>query len=85
MHIKSWKLGEDGKQQSCFPDEADSGTSTILQQLLHEGYDGWYSIEPHMIAVIHLGKSADEDPETAYRLYVEYGQRLMKLIESLQS
>jgi len=38
-----------------------------------------------MIAVIHLGKSADEDPETAYRLYVEYGQRLMKLIESLQS
>ena len=85
MHIKSWKIGEDEKPQSCFPDEAHSGTSTILQQLLDEGYDGWYSIEPHMIAVIHLGKSADEDPETAYRLYVEYGQRLMKLIESLQS
>lgn len=85
MHIKSWKNGEDGKARSCFPDEADSGTSTILKQLLDEGYDGWYSIEPHMVAVIHLGKSADEDPETAYRLYVEYGQRLMRLVESLQS
>lgn len=85
MHIKSWKLGEEGRPQSCFPDEAESGTSTILRQLLDDGYDGWYSIEPHMIAVIHLGKSADEDPETAYRLYVEYGQRLMRLVESLQS
>jgi sugar phosphate isomerase/epimerase len=82
MHIKSWKNTDNG-YQSCFPDEADSGTSEILSQLLTEGYNGWFSIEPHMVAVIHLGKSADEDPETAYRLYVEYGQRLMKLIDSL--
>jgi sugar phosphate isomerase/epimerase len=85
MHIKSWKFGDDGKPHSCFPDEADSGTSEILTQLLNEDYDGWYSIEPHMVAVIHLGKSADEDPETAYKLYVEFGQRLMKLVDSLQS
>lgn len=85
MHIKSWKFDENGKPQSCFPDEADSGTSEILKQLLDEDYDGWYSIEPHMVAVIHLGKSADEDPETAYRLYVEFGQRLMKLVDSLHA
>ena len=38
-----------------------------------------------MVAVIHLGKSADEDPETAFRLYVEYGQRLMSLVNNLKS
>ncbi len=85
MHIKSWKRSDNGDCQSCFPDEADSGTSEILAQLIHEGYDGWLSIEPHMVAVIHLGKSADEDPETAYNLYVEYGKRLMQLVDDLQA
>jgi hypothetical protein len=36
-----------------------------------------------MVAVIHLGKSADEEPEVAYRLYVEYGRRLEQLVELL--
>ena len=84
MHIKAWKHTDDG-YAPAFPDEGDEGTAEILTDLIGSGYDGFLSIEPHMVAVIHLGKSADEDPETAYNLYVEYGQRLMKLVSQLQN
>ena len=84
MHIKSWKYDGDS-HKPAFPDEGDEGTREILTQLIDSGYDGYLSIEPHMVAVIHLGKSADEDPELAYNLYVEFGQRLMKLMEEIRS
>lgn len=81
VHIKSWKHGQEA---NCFPDEGDSGVREILGELIADRYDGFLSIEPHMVAVIHLGKSADADPEAAYRLYVEYGQRLMKLVDAIK-
>jgi len=84
MHIKSWKYDGDS-HKPAFPDEGDEGTRQILTELIASGYDGYLSIEPHMVAMIHLGKSADEDPELAYNLYVEFGQRLMRLMEELQS
>jgi sugar phosphate isomerase/epimerase len=80
VHIKAWKRGQEA---NCFPDEGDSGVDEILRDLIADGYDGYLSIEPHMVAVIHLGKSADEEPEVAYRLYVEYGRRLEQLVELL--
>lgn len=85
VHIKDWKRQPDGTCTECFAGEGDSGTDTILQDLIRDGYSGCLSIEPHMVAVIHLGKSADEDPEAAYKIYVEYGRRLMTLVESLSA
>ena len=52
----------------------------VIKDLLVSGYDGGFSIEPHMAAVVHLGKTAD-DPEAAYRLYVEYGRKAQSLVE----
>lgn len=85
IHVKNSKVGDDGKRQTCYIDEGDNGAQEILTDLLARGYDGCLSIEPHMIAVIHLGKGADIDPEAAYNLYVEYGRRLMKLVDSLKA
>ena len=64
VHVKDWKREADGNIHACFPGEGDSGAKQILIDLVESGYDGILSIEPHMIAVVHLGKSADEDPES---------------------
>ncbi len=84
VHVKDWKRNADGTCEECFPGEGDSGAREILEDLIQTGYDGCLSIEPHMVAVIHLGKSADDDPERAYNLYVEFGRRLEKLVEGIR-
>ena len=83
VHVKDWKRDSAGVVQECYPGEGDSGAREILVDLVETGYDGILSIEPHMVAVVHLGKSANEDPEVAYTTYVEYGRRLMKLMDSI--
>jgi hypothetical protein len=44
----------------------------VLTDLLARGYDGGFSIEPHMAAIIHEGKRGN--PQETYNLYLEYGQ-----------
>jgi hypothetical protein len=46
-----------------------------LRDQLSNGYNGFISIEPHMEAIAHERKGIS-DEEAAYRIYVEYGQRL---------
>ena len=84
VHVKDWKEREDGDVSECYPGEGDSGAREILEDLIKTGYDACLSIEPHMVAVIHLGKSADADPEAAYNIYVEYGRRMMNLVDSIR-
>ena len=76
VHIKDYQ-GE----KFVFPGEGEAQMSEVVKDLLASGYDGGFSIEPHMAAVVHLGKKAD-DPEAAYHLYVEYGRKAESLIES---
>jgi sugar phosphate isomerase/epimerase len=83
VHIKDWTRSEDGSTTSCFPGEGEAQVPEIIRRLKADGYDGCLSIEPHMVAVIHLDQSADADPEKAYNTYVEYGKRLMKLVDSI--
>ena len=54
----------------------------LVGNLLGRGYDGGFSIEPHLAAVVHEGKPASAAGD-AYGRYVEYGRRLMKLVEEL--
>ena len=76
VHIKDYQ-GE----KFVFPGEGEAQVAEVIKDLLASGYDGGFSIEPHMAAVVHLGKTAD-DPEAAYRLYVEYGRKAQSLVES---
>jgi sugar phosphate isomerase/epimerase len=79
VHIKDYAT-KGGKLTACFPGEGLGFVKEIVGDLLAHGYDGGFSIEPHLAAVIHLQQDA-ADPREAFRLYVEYGKRLGALIE----
>jgi len=78
VHIKDYKGKE--KERFVFPGEGDCRVDEIIKDLLSSGYEGGFSIEPHMASIIHLGKKA-EDPKSAYQLYLEYGRKAQTLIE----
>ena len=82
VHIKDYKRADAGAEgtTACFPGEGEGYVPEIITDLLQTGYDGGFSIEPHITSVIHLDQTA-EDPELGYRTYVEYGRRLEELID----
>jgi sugar phosphate isomerase/epimerase len=84
VHVKDYLRRESSgaKDVACFAGEGCAYVREICADLLARGYDGGFSIEPHITSVIHLAKTAD-DPELAYRTYVEYGRRLERLLASL--
>ncbi len=65
-----------------FPGEGDGEVARIVGDLLQTGYDGGFSIEPHLAVVYHEGAGQSED-EVRFRNYVEYGRRFMCLVETL--
>ncbi|PIE32416.1 hypothetical protein CSA56_15515 [candidate division KSB3 bacterium] len=89
VHIKDGKyLHEtDGifpEADYTFPGEGDGNVEKIVKDLLKNGYDGGFSMEPHMALVFH-DESVTSQDEVKYRNYVEYGQRFMKLVEKIRN
>lgn len=83
VHIKDYKK-VDGQNSACLPGEGGGAVKAILKDLIARNYPGGLSIEPHLAAVVHLAKEAS-DPEEAFRLYVQYGQRLEALLEEIKA
>ena len=89
VHIKDYKAqrqpvrGEEDLVAS-FPGEGDCTVRTIVADLLASGYDGGFSIEPHINSVIHLSQQTD-DPELAYSTYIDYGRKLEAMVRELQT
>lgn len=81
VHIKDGK--KDG-EKAVFTYCGD-GTCRVrdcIRLLIEHGYDGGYSIEPHIAAIIHTGEVGGEEREARlYDSYIEYGRRLMKLYD----
>jgi len=84
VHIKDYVLDAEGKETAVFPGEGKGYVREIVTDLLKAGYEGGFSIEPHITSVIHLGQGA-ADPERAYSTYVEYGQKLQNLVQKISS
>lgn len=82
VHIKDG-IKKAYRAEACFPGEGDNQVERVLADLLSRGYDGGFSIEPHMKSVVHLGKEASE-PASAYSLYVAYGRALMALLDKVR-
>ena len=80
IHIKAHTVGDDAHH--TWPDAGESYIVETLRDQLQNGYNGFISIEPHLESVIHERKDIS-DEDVAYQTYVEYGQRLMKLIVNL--
>ena len=51
--------------------------------LYDSNYQGGISIEPHMASVFHDPNSANASAEESYAIYLEYGRRLMVLLEKV--
>ena len=52
----------------------------IVKDLLATGYDGGFSMEPHLGAVFHEGNAKDCEAEVRYNNYVSYGRKFEKLL-----
>lgn len=86
VHIKDGRFTElqpdhiFNNAEWTFPGEGEGFVKEIVADLLKNGYDGGFSIEPHMQTVYH-----DQDKSSLeilkYNNYVEYGKRFMMLVE----
>ena len=86
VHIKDYepRRTQSDPERAVFPGEGAGEVERIVRDLFARGYDGGFSIEPHITSVIHLQQEA-ADPELAYSTYLEYGRRLEGLFEKIRS
>jgi sugar phosphate isomerase/epimerase len=84
VHIKDGRWN-DATQTNVFtfPGEGEGDVRRIVKDLLQRGYDGGFSIEPHLAVVFHENKGETSEA-VMYQNYVEYGRRLERLIAEVQ-
>ena len=81
VHIKDGVYDpEKEKTAFTFPGEGQGDVRRIVKDLIQNGYDGGFSIEPHMKVVFH-DESVTAQADARYKTYVEYGRRMQKIIE----
>ena len=84
VHIKDYTSRDaDGRGQAVYPCEGQGAVRETIQDLLALGYDGGFSIEPHMTGQVHKGEHAGE-ASSARDIYIEYGQRLERLLAEIK-
>jgi sugar phosphate isomerase/epimerase len=84
VHVKDarWNNAKNDADYTM-PGDGDGKVRPILADLISSGYSGGISIEPHIAVVFHDAtvKSSDEE---MFNSFVEYGRRLMALVEDIQ-
>ena len=89
VHIKDCNFvaetGETFPQlEHTFPGEGSGDVRRIIKDLVGRGYEGALSIEPHLALVYH--DPSIQSPEAIqYANYVEYGRRLVKLVQEVKT
>ena len=85
VHIKDgrfrqWKPGSIWSNVAyTWPGEGEGDVARVVTDLLHRGYDGGFSMEPHLAVVFHDASQHSEE-EARYRNYVEYGRRFEEIV-----
>lgn len=78
VHIKDSSLDEQGNERYFFPGEGEGHVAEIVARLERDGYDGWYSMEPHMAVVFHdASVQATEDQRREN--FITYGRKFERL------
>lgn len=67
-----------------YPGDGQANVREIVEDLLMHGYDGGFSIEPHMEVVFH-DPSQRSTNQARSDNYVNYGNRFMRLLENIQN
>ncbi len=83
VHIKDgiWDAANQ-KTQFTFAGDGDGDVRRIVKDLFDNGYDGGFSMEPHLAVVYHDDSITAKD-EIKFANYVEYGRRFMQLLADL--
>ncbi len=85
IHIKDCIWNHDKNDATyTFPGEGQAKVKEILTDAFQRGYDAGISIEPHMAVVFH-DASVTADPKAQFDNYVQYGQKMMALINDIKS
>jgi sugar phosphate isomerase/epimerase len=85
VHIKDGHFdAEKGDLICTWPGEGNGDVRRIVKDLLANGYDGGFSMEPHMQVIFH-DASVKADPRAMFDNYVEYGRRFMKLVDEIKA
>ena len=86
VHIKDVRLefDENGEKKEIytFPGEGNGCVKEIVTDLIANGYDGGFSMEPHMVRVFH---DLENSGESGSDNYVEYGRRFEKLVADIKN
>lgn len=77
VHLKDACIKADGSAVWCWPGEGHADLVRIITDLLARGYQGAFSIEPHLGTASHQGVDADT---ARLRMYIEYGFRAEALV-----
>jgi sugar phosphate isomerase/epimerase len=85
LHVKdaTWNPAKNDADYN-WPGEGAGRVRDILQDALARGYAGGISIEPHVASVFHDASGKAASPETQFKSYVEYGQRLEALLGKIK-
>ena len=83
VHIKDGYRDSDGQIHYVQPNCGVGYVRQILSDLHANGYEGGISLEPHVMAVVHTGKTND-DAEALYQSYIEYGVNLKAIMEKVR-
>ena len=84
VHIKDCRYDSEKKQiEYTFPGEGQAAVKQIVKDLLDNGYNGGFSIEPHMAVVFHDPKVTSGARER-FENYINYGCYFMKLLGEIE-
>lgn len=71
VHVKDGVRTADGAEFGV-PGDGEAGVAECVRLLADAGYEGWYSLEPHVAHIPHLGVTADPATlEAGYRTCAE--------------
>ncbi len=81
VHIKDGRWSAATQSTTfTFPGEGNGHVLRIVRDLLARGYDGGFSMEPHLATVAH-DQSVQATAAARLASYVEYGRRFMSLLQ----
>ena len=85
IHVKdaTWNPARNDAEYT-WPGEGQGRVRDILRDALSRGFDAGISIEPHMVVVFHDAQSKSDNEDAMRKNYVEYGQRLERMIGEIK-
>ncbi|MBR0458274.1 MAG: sugar phosphate isomerase/epimerase [Victivallales bacterium] len=86
VHIKDGHFDKElSKMKFTYPGEGDGYVEKIVRDLIvNRGYDGGFSMEPHMGMIYHEQDARQASPEEKFQIFVEYGRRFEAIIRKIK-